>query len=69
MTRAFCIPGIVFLTCALVLLVLVSISLPFLTGLDFVRVHFSGNSLGTQDEDTIDQLRVRFFEPACFRCN
>jgi len=57
MSRAFCIPGIFFLTAALVLLILVSISLPFLTGLDFVRIHFSGNSLSTQDSDAINQLR------------
>lgn len=61
MSRAFCIPGIFFLTAALVLLVLVSISLPFLTGLDFVRVHFNGNSLSTQDSDAINQLRVCSF--------
>jgi hypothetical protein len=37
MSRAFCIPGIVFLFCALVLGILTSISLPFLTGLDIAR--------------------------------
>lgn len=42
MARSFCIPGIVFLGCAFVLLLLVSVSLPFINTMDFVRVHFSG---------------------------
>ncbi|KAK0478849.1 hypothetical protein IW261DRAFT_1481227 [Armillaria novae-zelandiae] len=37
MTRAFCIPGIIFLFCAFVLSFLTSISLPYLTGLDIAR--------------------------------
>ncbi|PPR00269.1 hypothetical protein CVT26_009021 [Gymnopilus dilepis] len=40
MSRAFCIPGVVFLFCALVLSFLVSVSLPFLPALDIVRTHF-----------------------------
>ncbi|KAF8904695.1 hypothetical protein CPB84DRAFT_1706146 [Gymnopilus junonius] len=40
MSRAFCIPGVVFLFCAFVLSFLVSISLPFLPALDVVRTHF-----------------------------
>ncbi|TCD67394.1 hypothetical protein EIP91_012429 [Steccherinum ochraceum] len=41
MSRAFHIPGVIFLFIAFVLLLLVSISLPFLTGLDFARIHFN----------------------------
>ena len=36
MSRAFCIPGIVFIFCAFVLNFLVSISLPYLPALDIV---------------------------------
>jgi len=43
MPRAFHIPGVIFLFCAFVLLFLVSISLPWLTGLDIARVHFEGS--------------------------
>lgn len=42
MSRAFCIPGILFLLCAFVLSFLVSVSLPFLPALDIARVHFRG---------------------------
>ncbi|PPQ94284.1 hypothetical protein CVT25_004941 [Psilocybe cyanescens] len=42
MSRAFCIPGIVFLVAALVLSFLVSVSLPFLPALDIVRTNFQG---------------------------
>jgi hypothetical protein len=59
MSRVFCIPGIIFLTCALILSVLVSISLPFLPALDFVRVHFDGGVAPSGEEMT--QLRVRPF--------
>ncbi|KAI0070875.1 pali-domain-containing protein [Panus rudis PR-1116 ss-1] len=44
MSRAFHIPGIIFLFIAFVLLFLVSISLPFLTALDFARVHIKSGS-------------------------
>ena len=40
MTRGYFIPGLVFVTCAMVLSVIVSISLPFLTALDIVRIKF-----------------------------
>lgn len=43
MARAFCIPGVFFLLSATVLLILTSISLPFLTALDITRVHFNGS--------------------------
>ncbi|KAF8918359.1 hypothetical protein CPB85DRAFT_1214172 [Mucidula mucida] len=41
MTRAFCIPGIIFLVAAFVLSLLVSISLPYLTALDVARTDFA----------------------------
>ncbi len=69
MPRAFHIPGIIFLFCAFVLLFLVSISLPFLTALDFARVHFNEGTptVGT-DTNPIKELRV---SPGCdgnFEC-
>ncbi|KZP08884.1 pali-domain-containing protein [Athelia psychrophila] len=50
MSRAFCIPGIIFLFCAFVLLFIVSVSLPYLTAMDITRVNFNsfgGNVAGT----------------------
>ena len=60
MPRAFHIPGVLFLFCAFVLLFLVSISLPYLTALDFARVHFDGSTT-TQNANNgaISELRVR----------
>jgi len=45
MPRSFCIPGVVFLFCAFVLMFIVSVSLPFLTAMDITRVHFTGNPM------------------------
>ncbi|KAH7925007.1 pali-domain-containing protein [Leucogyrophana mollusca] len=39
MPRSFCIPGVIFLFCAFVLLFIVSVSLPYLTAMDITRVH------------------------------
>ena len=59
MGRAFHIPGIFFLFSAFVLLFLVSISLPFLTALDFTRVHFTqGSPFIGNNGDAVNQLRV-----------
>jgi len=59
MGRVFHIPGIFFLFCAFVLLLLVSISLPYLTALDVVRVHFDGGRSSSVDTvaNAITQLR------------
>ncbi|EJF55914.1 hypothetical protein DICSQDRAFT_175390 [Dichomitus squalens LYAD-421 SS1] len=58
-SRAFHIPGILFLFVSFLLLFLVSIGLPFLTALDFVRVHFK-DGLPTVGSDTtaINQIRL-----------
>jgi hypothetical protein len=65
MSRAFCIPGIFFLVCALVLSFLTSISLPFLPGLDIVRVHFAQGALQDGSTQGISELRVRLlFHPS-----
>ena len=60
MGRLFHIPGIFFLFSAFVLLLLVSISLPYLTALDFARVHFDeGKVTAGNDTNALTQLRVR----------
>ncbi|KAF7297190.1 hypothetical protein MIND_00952100 [Mycena indigotica] len=64
MSRAFCIPGIIFLLCALVLSLIVSISLPFLTEIDFVRVHF-GQGVVTSGQG-MTQLRFGIWAPCYF---
>lgn len=66
MARAFCIPGIIFLFCALVLSFLTSISLPFLTGLDIVRVHFGSPALATGNS-AVDQLRFGVWAPCAYQ--
>lgn len=60
MGRLFHIPGIFFLFSAFVLLFLVSISLPYLTALDFARVHFDEGKVTTgSDSKALTELRVR----------
>lgn len=57
MSRVFCIPGIIFLVCALVLSFLTSISLPYLPALDIARTHF-GNGALEAGQQSMTQLRV-----------
>lgn len=57
-SRQFCVPGLILLTIALVFGILVSISLPFLTGLDIVRVHFAQGLNSKLTSDSINELRV-----------
>ncbi|TFY66996.1 hypothetical protein EVJ58_g1901 [Rhodofomes roseus] len=58
MGRLFHIPGIFFLFVAFVLLFLVSISLPYLTTLDFARVHFDeGKVTAGSDSNALTELR------------
>ena len=57
MSRTFCIPGIIFLFCAFVLLTIVSISLPYLTAMDIARVNFNGNGGSVGGTGTASQLR------------
>lgn len=59
MPRALHIPGVIFLFCAFVLLFLVSISLPFITALDFVRIHFKDGNPTTTNTNALNELRVR----------
>ncbi|KAJ6526617.1 hypothetical protein DFH09DRAFT_1187600 [Mycena vulgaris] len=65
MSRIFCIPGIIFLLCALVLSILVTISLPFLPALDFVRVHFGSGGVATNG-DGIIELRFGIWAPCYY---
>ncbi|KAJ7682861.1 SUR7/PalI family-domain-containing protein [Mycena rosella] len=64
MARIFCIPGIIFLLCALVLSILVTISLPFLPALDFVRVHF-GSGVATTGQG-MTELRFGIWAPCTY---
>ncbi|CAL1697791.1 unnamed protein product [Somion occarium] len=58
MARVFHIPGVIFLFCAFVLLFLVSISLPYLTALDFARVHYKSGAPSTGNTGgTVTELR------------
>jgi len=58
MPRILHIPGVIALFCAFVLLFLVSISLPYLTALDFARVHFnSGSASSGLSNSGVSQLR------------
>ncbi|EKM52813.1 uncharacterized protein PHACADRAFT_261458 [Phanerochaete carnosa HHB-10118-sp] len=58
MPRALHIPGVFFLLCAFVLLLLVSISLPFLPALDLTRVRFEGSpSTEIGNQGALTELR------------
>ncbi|KAJ7279090.1 hypothetical protein C8J57DRAFT_1175963 [Mycena rebaudengoi] len=57
-------PGIIFLLCALVLSILVSISLPFLPALDIVRVNF-GSGVATSG-DGMTELRLGIWAPCYY---
>jgi len=61
-SRTFCIPGIFFLLAATGLLIVTSISLPYLPALDIVRVHINSGtvavrSASTNSSQSISQLR------------
>jgi hypothetical protein len=60
MTRAFCIPGIVFLFIAFVLSFLTSISLPYLPALDITRTHFGDGTIASGQQG-MTELRVCHF--------
>ena len=57
MSRAFCIPGLLFLLTAFILNILVSISLPFIPPLDIVRTHF-GTPVRQATAEDVTQVRV-----------
>ena len=57
MPRSFCIPGIIFLFAAFVLLVIVSINLPYLTALDFARVHSTSDATAISGKQ-LSELRL-----------
>jgi len=47
--RAFRVPGILFLFAATVLLIIISVSLPYLPVIDFVRSHVESGNIGVAD--------------------
>jgi len=65
MTRAFCIPGVILLGCALVLSFIVSVSLPYLPALDITRARFNAT---VQQEGTvgIQELRLGIWAPCSY---
>lgn len=58
MPRSFCIPGVFFLFASFVLLFIVSVSLPYLTGMDIARTHFGTAVNDNATSDSVDQIRV-----------
>ncbi|KAK0497852.1 hypothetical protein EDD18DRAFT_1159766 [Armillaria luteobubalina] len=65
MTRAFCIPGIIFLFCAFVLSFLTSISLPYLTGLDIARTTVV--NAGRVGGEGVKQIRLGIWAPCSYQ--
>ncbi|KAF5375443.1 hypothetical protein D9615_007976 [Tricholomella constricta] len=65
MSRAFCIPGIFFLTAALVLSFLTSISLPYLTAIDIARTHFGNGVIETGQQGMVE-LRFGVWAPCYY---
>ena len=63
-SRAFCVPGSVFLLVATVLLIITSVSLPYLPAVDFVRSSFRPGGVSVLDghgdvtSTSVSQLRV-----------
>ena len=58
MSRAFCIPAIFFLFCALIINVLVTISLPAIPALDIVRTSFGTGVQPDNTDEGVTQARV-----------
>jgi len=68
MSRAFCIPGILFLVCALVLNFLVSISLPYLPALDIARTRFEPD-VRQANTQGVTQVRFGIWAPCYYDRN
>ncbi|KAJ3513696.1 hypothetical protein NLJ89_g2810 [Agrocybe chaxingu] len=69
MSRAFCIPGVLFLLCAFVLNFLVSISLPWLTALDIARTHFGDGAIQQANVQGIAEIRFGIWAPCYYNTN
>ncbi|KAJ7739174.1 hypothetical protein B0H16DRAFT_1465432 [Mycena metata] len=69
MSRAFYLSGMVFLLLAVILSFLASISLPYLTALDVVRVKFNGNSLFRTGADELREVRWGIWGPCRYDGN
>ncbi|KAF8811895.1 pali-domain-containing protein [Phlegmacium glaucopus] len=64
MSRAFCIPGVIFILCALVLNFLVSISLPYLPALDIARTHFGNGA--AMNSQVLTEIRFGIWAPCYY---
>lgn len=68
-SRTFRVPGVLFLLVATLLLLITSVSLPYLPAVDFVRAHVeSGNvevatTQGTITSSTVSQVKVSNLVP------
>jgi len=60
MTRAFCIPGVVFLLAATVLSAIAAVSLPYLSVIDIARVHIKSGDVGSGSGGAIPIDQIRF---------
>lgn len=69
MSRAFCIPGVIFLFCALALSFLVSVSLPFLPALDITRAHFQSAITIDGSSDPVIESRLGIWAHCDYRAN
>ncbi|KAF9078307.1 hypothetical protein BDP27DRAFT_1378802 [Rhodocollybia butyracea] len=67
MARMFCIPGIIFLFCAFILSILVSISLPFLPALDIARSHLNGGAV--INGNVVNQVRFGVWAACSYETN
>ena len=65
-SRALFIPGTIFLLAATILLIITSISLPYLPAIDFVRTHVESGNIGVTNSDgtitssSVSQLKVSY---------
>jgi len=72
-SRTFCVPGVLFLLAATVLLIITSVSLPYLPAIDFVRSHvksgnvYVGAAQGSTTPSAISQLKVSNLLPDVHR--
>ncbi|PPQ64124.1 hypothetical protein CVT24_008735 [Panaeolus cyanescens] len=68
-SRAFCIPGLLFLVSAFVLNFIVSISLPFLPALDIARTHFPNSDVAYQSTNNLNEIRFGIWAPCYYNEN
>ncbi|KAF9040079.1 pali-domain-containing protein [Panaeolus papilionaceus] len=68
-SRAFCIPGVIFLVAAFLLNIITSISLPFLPAVDIARTHFPNADVSYQTTSNLDEIRFGIWAPCYYNNN